>query len=124
MLCSFEPLHQKVCLNRLRVQDTNWPPKKPTNNSSLRAEKRSHFNFKLACGDSVGRFRFGLYKFVDPSATSSSGKNFDGSGGGGVAGPKITTATPLATTTPLLTAVEEGSSHEAALLQHHVVEIA
>ena len=107
---SFVPLHQKVCLNSLKVQDTNWPPKKPTNNSSLRAEKRSHFSFKLTCGDSDGKFEFGLYKFVDPSPTSSTTKISSGSA---VMGHMTPTTPPSG----------EVNGQEAALLQHHVVDM-
>ena len=61
-----------MCLNSLKVQDMDWPPKKPTNNSSLQARKKHSFDFKLVCGDSEGRFEFGLYRFVDPTSSSSS----------------------------------------------------
>ena len=106
---SFEPLHQRICLNSQKMQDTNWPPKKPTNNSSIRADKRSHFDLKLTCGDSEGRFEFGLYKFVDPSSTSGSfNKQVGGTEG------HMTPAAPPP---------EEDKTREAALLQHHVVDI-
>ena len=71
-LCSFEPLYQKVCLNSLKSQELLWPPKKPANNASIQARKRSSFDFKLICGDSEGRFEFGLYRFVDPAVTPPS----------------------------------------------------
>ena len=66
--CSFEPFSQKCCLNSLRVQDMNWPPQRPSNNQSLSAKKKSSFTFKLSCGDTEGRFEFGLYRFTEPSA--------------------------------------------------------
>lgn len=65
----------------------DWPPKKPTNNSSLQARKKHSFDFKLVCGDSEGRFEFGLYRFVDPTSSSPSAalpsKGTKGGGGSG-----------------------------------------
>lgn len=59
-------------MNSLKVQDMNWPPKKPTNNDSIQSRKRSIFDFMLNCGDSEGKFEFGLYKFANSSAAVQS----------------------------------------------------
>lgn len=64
----------------------NWPPKKPSNNQSMQVTKQSSFSFKLACGETEGRFEFGLYLYVDPSSqevAAATEKLYGGSGGDG-----------------------------------------